>query len=109
VIAFVAGHVRDPLQQLGVMLQRAHMVPGDFVGAVAEVVVAERLESSKHRVDLGLPGDKGTRASSFDLLIFFAVRAFIFGLRIVNFAEPMNASFARIIKQNVDRNQELRT
>jgi hypothetical protein len=31
----------------------------DLVRAVVEVIVAERLEPSKHRVDLGLLGDEG--------------------------------------------------
>ena len=35
------------------------MAPVDLVGAVVEVIVAERLEASKHLVDLSLLGDEG--------------------------------------------------
>ena len=44
---------------VGVVRQALGVAPGDLVGAVAEVVVAERLEPGKHRVDLGLLRDEG--------------------------------------------------
>src|ERR687891_1183563 len=59
VLALVEGAVGDPLQQLGVVAKGPDMAPVDLVGAVVEVVVAERLEPSKHFVDLGLLGDEG--------------------------------------------------
>src|ERR687891_414026 len=58
-LALLEGAVGDPLKQLGVMLQGPHVAPDNLVGAVVEVIVAERLEPSKHRVDLGLLRDKG--------------------------------------------------
>jgi hypothetical protein len=35
------------------------MRPVDLIGAVPEVLVAQRLQPLKHRVDLGLAGDEG--------------------------------------------------
>ena len=58
-LALVEGHVGDALQQLGMVLQGADMASGDLVGRNTEVIVAERLESGKHRIDLGLLCDKG--------------------------------------------------
>jgi hypothetical protein len=58
-LALVESAVGDPLEQLGVVAKGAHVVPGDLIGAVVEVIVAERLEASKHLVDLGLLGDEG--------------------------------------------------
>jgi hypothetical protein len=54
VLAFLEGAVGDALEQLGVVSEGADVAPGDLVGAVAEVLVAELLDSSKHPVDLGL-------------------------------------------------------
>src|SRR5688572_9694772 len=54
-LALVEGLVGDALEQLGVVRETFGVAPGDLVGAVAEVVVAERLEPGEHRVDLRLP------------------------------------------------------
>jgi hypothetical protein len=45
--AFVERHVRDALEQVGVVLEGADMGPCHLVRRIAEVVVAKRLESSK--------------------------------------------------------------
>jgi hypothetical protein len=99
VIAFVAGHARDPLQQLGVMLQGADVAPGDLVGRVAEVIVL----SVWSRVSIvsisAFLKTKAASASSFDLTIWFCNLGLIFGLHIGNFVEPMNASIGKLIKQ----------
>jgi hypothetical protein len=58
-LALVECHLRDALQQPGVVRQALGVAPGDLVGAVAEVVVAERLEPGEPRVDLGLLRDEG--------------------------------------------------
>ena len=64
VLDFVEGAVRDALEQLGVVLQGADMAPGDLIGAVVEMIVAECLEPSKRLVDLGLLGDEGGKRLS---------------------------------------------
>ena len=58
-LALVEGAVGGPLEQLGVVAERADMAPIDLVRAVVEVVVAERLEAAEHRVDLTFPGNEG--------------------------------------------------
>ena len=80
--AFVERHVRDALEQVGVVLESADMGPGDLVGAVAEVIVAQRLEPREHRVDLRLLDTNAASASSFDLMICFRGRALIFDLQL---------------------------
>ena len=76
------------------------MAPVDLVGAVVEVIVAERLEPSKHRVDLGLLGDEGGERLLLrlgDLASASSGSSCV--LRIGNFVEPMNAPIARYIKR----------
>jgi hypothetical protein len=48
------------------------------------VVIAERLEASKHLVDLGLLGDEGGKASCFDLAIWFCILGLIFSTPPIN-------------------------
>jgi hypothetical protein len=69
VLALVERAVGDPLEQLRVLAKGADVSPGDLVGAVAEVVVAQYLEPSKHRVDLGLL--RKTACASLDLAFSF--------------------------------------
>jgi hypothetical protein len=64
------------------------------------VIVAERPEPSKHRVDLGLLETNAASASSCDLAIWLRILALIFGLRIGDFDDPMNASAGDESKQN---------
>jgi hypothetical protein len=99
VLALVEGLVSDALQQFGVVRQALGVAPGDLVWAVAEVVVAERLEASKHRVDLGLLGDEGGERLLSRLAIWFCNLGLIFVIRIGDLDEPMNASFSWIIKR----------
>src|SRR5919106_158458 len=49
-LALLEGAVGDPLQQLGVVSEGADVIPSHIIRGVVEVVVAERLEPSKHRV-----------------------------------------------------------
>jgi ParB-like chromosome segregation protein Spo0J len=59
-LALQAGWSEERLaQELAWLRDESFALDLDLVGAVVEVIVAERLESSKHRVDLGLLGDKG--------------------------------------------------
>src|ERR671919_2152181 len=67
VLALVEGHVGDALEQLGVVPEVADVAPADLVGRDTEVIVAERLDSSKHGVDLGLLGNKGSQRIVFRL------------------------------------------
>ncbi len=53
------ARVRDALEQFRVVLQGADVAPGDVVGRVVEVVVAERLEPRKRLVDLSLLSNEG--------------------------------------------------
>jgi hypothetical protein len=99
VLALPEGAVGDPFQQLGVVAKGAHVVPGDLVRAVVEVIVAEHLEPSKHRVDLGFLETKAARASSLDLAIWLCSLGLIFVLSIGDLDESMNASSSWIIKR----------
>jgi hypothetical protein len=83
VLTLLESHVGDALQQLGVVRQALGVAPGDLVGAVAEVIIAERLEPSKHLVDLGFSGDeRGQRIFVFDQMICFRGRVLIFKLQL---------------------------
>ena len=55
------------------------MVPGDFVGAVVEVIVAQRLEPAEHRVDLGLLLHEGCQRILVRPVIFLVVLVIISG------------------------------
>ena len=46
------------------MREGADVAPVDVVGAVSKVLVAQRLEAIKHRVDLGLVGDEGVEGGA---------------------------------------------
>jgi hypothetical protein len=83
------------------------MAPVDLVGAVIEVIVAERLEPSKHASISAFLETKAASAFSFDLAIWFCNLGLIFTLRIGNFDDPMNALREKNSKQN--RRSELAT
>src|SRR5918996_3947054 len=98
-LALLEGAVGDPLQQLGVVPEGADMAPVDLVGVVVEVIVAERLEPSKHRVDLGLLGDEGGERLLVRLGdLVLQPRAHLRAPH-RRLCEPMNASIGAQIKQ----------
>ena len=82
VLALVEGAVGDPLEQLGVVAERADMVPGDLVGAVVEVIVAEACRRASIASISAFFCTKAASASSFDLVLVLRVLAIIFGLRL---------------------------
>jgi hypothetical protein len=61
------------------MLEATDVGPGHLVRRIAEVVLAERLEPGKHRVDLGLFLHKATSASWLDLVFVLWILAIISG------------------------------
>jgi hypothetical protein len=79
VLALVEGHVRDPLEQLRVMLQAADMAPGDLVGATPKCSSL----SAWSRVSIASISaflcTKAASASSFDLIFVLLVPAVISG------------------------------
>ena len=77
------------------------MVPGDLVGAVAEVSSL----SAWSRVSIASISaffcTKAASASSFDLVFVLRVLAIIFGLQLC-LSEPMNASSGTLSQRNID-------
>ena len=80
--ALVERHVRDALEQVGVMLEGADVGPGDLVRRVAEVVLAERPERASIVSISAFLETNAASASSFDLMICFRVRVLIFKLQL---------------------------
>jgi hypothetical protein len=77
VLAFLEGAVRDALEQLGVMLQGADVAPSHIVRCVAEVVVAERLQSSSIASISAFLETKAASACSCDLALWFRILGLI--------------------------------
>jgi hypothetical protein len=86
VLAFLEGASSDALEQLGVVAEGAYMIPGDVVGSVPVVIVADLICSSMLSISAFLE-TKAASACSLDLAIWFCILV----LRIGNFDEPMNA------------------
>jgi hypothetical protein len=80
----------------------ADVAPVDLVGAVVEVIVAERLEPSKHRVDLGVLGYEGGERILVRPGARLAGPDDHLGLRLA-LSEPMNASSAGTSQRKIDR------
>jgi len=59
------GAVGDPLEQLSVMVEIAHVTPGDLVRADVEVVVAQGLQPGQHGVNFGFFGCEGVDGGGF--------------------------------------------
>jgi hypothetical protein len=80
VLALVEGAVGDALEQLSVVPERPDVIPGDLVGAVVEVLVAECLEPGVSIVSISaFLCTNAASASSFDRVSVLLVLVIISG------------------------------
>ena len=82
------------------MREGADVGPGDLVGALAEVLVAEGLSRVSIVSISAFFETKTASASSFDLRIRFQILVIIFGSSLI--VRLMNASFERLIQRKID-------